>query len=79
MTAAEIYARFPQLETENLFLRRLSPSDAPAVLRIFGDDAVTRYYDLVQRLRSSARDFGNLRFPNEGMPFSLLLPGVLFC
>ena len=46
MTAAEIYARFPLLETENLILRRLSPSDAPAVLRIFGDDAVTRYYDL---------------------------------
>ena len=46
MSAAEIYARFPQLETENLILRRLSDTDAPAVLRIFGDDTVTHYYDL---------------------------------
>lgn len=37
---------FPQLETERLVLRALRESDADAVFEIFGDDAVTRYYDL---------------------------------
>jgi ribosomal-protein-alanine N-acetyltransferase len=46
MTPQEIYARFPLLQSERLVLRDLRPQDAPAVLRIFGDDEVTRYYDL---------------------------------
>jgi len=46
MTRAAIFARFPRLETERLRLRRLQVGDADALLRIFGDDAVTAYYDL---------------------------------
>lgn len=34
------------IETERLVLRELRESDADDVFRIFGDDAVTRYYDL---------------------------------
>ena len=37
---------FPAIETERLVLRELRESDAQAVFQIFGDDAVTRYYDL---------------------------------
>lgn len=36
---------FPILETVNLRLRELVPSDADNVLRIFADEEVTRYYD----------------------------------
>lgn len=36
---------FPILETVNLRLRELVPSDAENVLRIFADDEVTRFYD----------------------------------
>jgi [ribosomal protein S5]-alanine N-acetyltransferase len=38
--------KFPLIETERLVLRALRESDAGAVFQIFGDDAVTRYYDL---------------------------------
>lgn len=38
-------ATFPILETVNLRLRELVPSDADNVLRIFADDEVTRFYD----------------------------------
>jgi [ribosomal protein S5]-alanine N-acetyltransferase len=37
---------FPEIETERLLLREIMPEDAPAVFAIFGDPAVTRYYDL---------------------------------
>lgn len=37
---------FPEIETERLILREIMPEDAPAIFAIFGDDAVTRYYDL---------------------------------
>lgn len=37
---------FPTLETANLRLREIVPSDAEAVLRVFADQDVTRYYDL---------------------------------
>jgi ribosomal-protein-alanine N-acetyltransferase len=40
------FATFPELETDRLLLREILPSDAPAILRIFSDDRVTRYYDL---------------------------------
>lgn len=36
----------PTLKTERLFLRALRASDAPAIFAVFGDDAVTRDYDL---------------------------------
>lgn len=36
----------PRLETERLVLREIRAADAPAVFEIFGNDAVTRYYDL---------------------------------
>ncbi len=38
--------KFPILETPNLRLRELISTDSPAVLRIFSDPEVTRYYDL---------------------------------
>lgn len=38
--------KLPRLETERLVLRELRESDADAMFQIFGDDAVTRYYDL---------------------------------
>ena len=37
---------FPNLETERLLLRQLTPTDAEAIFQIFSDDEVTRYYDL---------------------------------
>jgi len=37
---------FQILETERLRLREIRDSDADAVFEIFGDDAVTRFYDL---------------------------------
>lgn len=46
MSRAAVFARFPRLETERLRLRRLQVGDADALLRVFGDDAVTEYYDL---------------------------------
>ena len=46
MSRTAVFARFPRLETERLRLRRLQVGDADALLRVFGDDAVTRYYDL---------------------------------
>ena len=39
-------AAFPTLETANLRLREMVAADAEAVFRLFGDDDVTRYYDL---------------------------------
>ena len=46
MSPAELYAQFPRLRTQNLLLRDLVPGDAEALLRIFSDSQVTRYYDL---------------------------------
>lgn len=41
-----IFAVFPELETDRLILRRIRPADADAIMAIFGDDAVTAFYDL---------------------------------
>jgi len=43
---ASVFAQFPTLETENLYLRELQPADAADLFRIFGDEDVTRFYDL---------------------------------
>ena len=43
---ADVFSRFPQLQTGRLMLRDLSPDDAPHIFRIFSDEEVTRYYDL---------------------------------
>lgn len=43
---ASIFSTFPVLETPRLRLRQIVPEDAPAILDIFSDDDVTRYYDL---------------------------------
>lgn len=40
------FEEFPEIETERLILREIMPEDAPAILAVFGDPAVTRYYDL---------------------------------
>ncbi|MEX1020162.1 MAG: GNAT family protein [Litorilinea sp.] len=37
---------FPEIETERLILREIMPEDGPALFAVFGDPAVTRYYDL---------------------------------
>ncbi len=42
----EVFADFPELETERLRLRELRLSDAPEILEILGDPQVVRYYDL---------------------------------
>lgn len=36
----------PTLETRQLLLRPITPADAPALLSLFGDPEVTRFYDL---------------------------------
>jgi [ribosomal protein S5]-alanine N-acetyltransferase len=41
-----IFATFPEIETERLLLREILPEDGPAIFRIFSDPEVTRYYDL---------------------------------
>lgn len=41
-----LFQTFPQLETENLLLRRITSDDSDALFEIFSDDEVTRYYDL---------------------------------
>jgi ribosomal-protein-alanine N-acetyltransferase len=41
-----VFSAFPEIETERLLLREIMPEDASAILRIFGDPEVTRYYDL---------------------------------
>lgn len=41
-----IFSAFPELETENLILRRVRSADAGAIMAIFGDDAVTEFYDI---------------------------------
>jgi len=42
----EVFATFPEIETDRLLLREILPDDAPAVFHLFSDDQVTRYYDL---------------------------------
>ena len=41
-----VFRSFPTLETDNLYLRAIVPDDAADLLRVFGDEEVTRYYDL---------------------------------
>lgn len=41
-----VFATFPEIETDRLLLREILPEDAPAIFRLFGDEQVTRYYDL---------------------------------
>ncbi len=45
MPLDDIFRSFPQLETQNLILRRILPTDASDLFRILGDDDVTRFYD----------------------------------
>lgn len=42
----QLFAEFPEMETERLLLRSITPQDADAIFAIFADDEVTRYYDL---------------------------------
>jgi ribosomal-protein-alanine N-acetyltransferase len=46
MNRAAIFSAFPTLETPRLRLRAFRAEDAQAILHLFGDEAVTRYYDL---------------------------------
>ena len=45
MLTNQAFQTFPQLETKNLILRRIHPSDASALFKILADDEVTRFYD----------------------------------
>lgn len=45
MLTNQAFHTFPQLETKNLLLRRIHPSDASALFKILADDEVTRFYD----------------------------------
>ena len=38
---------FPQLETKRLILRQMRPEDAKAIFRIYGDEEVMRYRDVL--------------------------------
>ena len=42
----QIFTQFPEYETERLILRQIVSADAPSIMAIFGDEAVTNYYDL---------------------------------
>ena len=37
---------FPQLETDRLILRKMTPDDAEPIFQIFADDEVTKFYDV---------------------------------
>jgi ribosomal-protein-alanine N-acetyltransferase len=45
MTIYRAFQIFPQIETQNLLLRRIHPSDASALFKTLSDDEVTRFYD----------------------------------
>lgn len=40
------FESFPTLETAHLRLREITPDDAEEIFAIFGDEEITRYYDL---------------------------------
>jgi len=67
----DIFATFPEIETDSLILREILPEDRDAIYAIFSDDEVTRYYDLVtmQRREEAAEliDFFDERFETESM------------
>ncbi len=42
----EIFGAFPVLDTPRLRLRAMTPEDSGALLDVFGDDEVTRFYDV---------------------------------
>ena len=42
-----VFAEFPEIETERLLLREILPEDVDAIFRIFSSEDVTRYCDLV--------------------------------
>ncbi|MCJ7659925.1 MAG: GNAT family N-acetyltransferase, partial [Anaerolineales bacterium] len=45
MLANQAFQTFPKLETRDLLLRRIHPSDASALFKILADDEATRFYD----------------------------------
>jgi len=42
----QLFNEFPELETERLSLRAITIEDVGAIFAIYGDEEVTRYYDL---------------------------------
>jgi len=67
----DLFTAFPEIETDNLILREIMPEDRDAIYAIFGDEEVTRYYDLAtMRTRKEADeliDFFDERFETESM------------
>jgi [ribosomal protein S5]-alanine N-acetyltransferase len=45
MSIEAVFQSFPQLETRELFLRKITITDANSILGILADDEVTRFYD----------------------------------
>jgi ribosomal-protein-alanine N-acetyltransferase len=45
MSIDSVFQAFPQLETENLVLRKMQLTDAESVFRVLADEEVTRFYD----------------------------------
>jgi len=45
MSITNALQTFPQLETKNLLLRRMNPSDASALFKILSDEEVIEFYD----------------------------------
>jgi ribosomal-protein-alanine N-acetyltransferase len=45
MSINKAFITFPQLETKNLFLRKIHPSDAGDLFEVLSDDEVTEFYD----------------------------------
>ena len=45
MSINRAFESFPMLETQNLLLRKIIPSDTAAFFKILADVEVTRYYD----------------------------------
>ncbi|MBD1877053.1 GNAT family N-acetyltransferase [Nodosilinea sp. FACHB-131] len=78
METQELIKLFPQLETERLCLRQLSPSDAKDVFEVFSDDEVTKYYDLatftsVERAEQFISRMNEKFATNEGIRWAIAL------
>jgi ribosomal-protein-alanine N-acetyltransferase len=78
MEVQELTKQFPHLETERLYLRQLSSSDAKDVFEIFSDEEVTKYYDLttftsIERAERFINRMNEKFATNEGIRWAIAL------
>ncbi len=71
---------FPLLETKRLILRQMRPEDAKAIFRIYGDEEVMRYRDVLAftRLEEAQQFLEEVRAryeQGEGMHWAITLKG----